>query len=204
MNRDDLALAERRRMLHAWAATWYRRHERQLASEGVKFPLRVGRATFAVTSEQALAAVSRTVQELDRRLADHPGWGCDDQGRPSDLAMRGLINRRLTCRLVDQLRRCTRIPATSLATPVPGLSDGELSLGDTVAGRSHLGPVEAKIWLEQILAGEPQITRTIVLRRLYGESAREIAGGLGLNDAATRQRMSRFRRQHCGDLVDAA
>jgi hypothetical protein len=202
--RNDLALAERRKLLHAWVAAWYGRHERQLASEGVRFPVRVGRATLLVTSEQALAAISRTVQELDTRLADHPGWGCDEHGRTSELAMRGLINRRLTCRLVDQLRRPTQISATSLASPAPGLSDSELSLADTVAGSSDLGTVEAKIWLEQILIEAPQTTRAIVLRRLYGESAKEISVELGLNDAATRQRMSRFRRQHCGDLVDAA
>jgi hypothetical protein len=198
------ALTVRRQMLHAWASRWYQRHERQLASEGVRFPLRVGHSTFSVTSEQALAAVSRTAQELDCRLADHPTWGCDRHGRPSDLAMRGLINRRLSSRLVDQLRLSAGVATESLARPIPGVPDGDLVLGDTIAGPSSVQQAEARIWLGQILALEPQATREVVVRRLFGEPAHAISLELGLEDAATRQRISRFKRRHSADLLDAA
>ena len=191
-------------MLHAWAARWYHRHERQLASEGVRFPVGVGRSTFWVTSEQALAAVSRTVQELDSRLADHSGWGCDGCGRPSELAMRGLINRRLASRLVDQLRLSAGVRTESLTTPLPGVREGDIALGDTLAGPSSVEQAETRIWLSQILAHEPQATREVVIRRLFGEPAHAISLELGLEDAATRQRISRFKRRHSADLLDAA
>jgi len=198
------ALSVRRQMLHAWASTWYRRHERQLASEGVRFPVRVGRSTFSVTTEQALAAVSRTVQEMDCRLADHPTWGCDPHGRPSELAMRGLVNRRLTSRLVDQLRHAGGITTESLARPISGVPDGDIALGDTIAGPSWVEQTETRIWLTQVLAREPQATREVVIRRLLGEPSHAISTELGLEDAATRQRLSRFKRRHSADLVDAA
>jgi hypothetical protein len=108
-------------MLYRWAAAWYGRHEGQLASEGVASSLRVGRKSYWVTSDQALTAVSRTVQELDAALAEHPTWGSDERGRPCDLAMRGLINRRLAARLLDQVRRAGRVGTESqdMAQPSP-------------------------------------------------------------------------------------
>ncbi len=204
MIHNSYALSVRRQMLHAWVATWYRRHERQLASEGVRFPVRVGHSTFPVTSEQALAAVSRTVHELENRLADHPTWGCDRHGRPSDLAMRGLINRRLTSRLVDQLRRSAVLTTESLAKPIPGVPEGDIALGDTIAGPSSVEQAETRIWLTQVLAREPQATRDVVIRHVLGEPSRAISTELGVDDAATRQRLSRFKRRHSADLVDAA
>lgn len=204
MTHNSHALRVRRQILHAWASTWYRRHERQLASEGVRFPVRVGHSTFSVTTEQALAAVSRTVHELDARLADHPTWGCDRHGRPSELAMRGLINRRLTSRLVDQLRHAGGITTDSLARPIPGASEGGIALGDTISAPSSVEQAEARIWLTQILARESQATREVVIRRVLGEPSHAISLELGLDDAATRQRLSRFKRRHAADLVDVA
>lgn len=204
MNSNTRVLTERRRMLYSWAAAWYRRHERELASEGVSFPLRVGRTTVSVTSEQALAAVSRTLQELDARLADHPTWGCDRSGRASDLAMRGLINRRLTSRLVDQVRRSGVASAESLSRPIAGAQDGDIVLEDTIAGPSNVQHAETRLWIRQILAQEEHVTRAVVTRRLLGEPARAIAVDLGLEAAATRQRISRFKRRHSTDLLDAA
>ena len=197
------ALRLRRQMLHAWARNWYRRHERQLASEGVRFPVRVGHSTFSVTSEQALAAVSRTVHELEARLADHPTWGCDRGGRPSELAMCGLINRRLASRLVDQLRHAAGITTDSLSRPIPGLPNGDMALQETIAGPSSLEQAEARIWLSQ-LTQEAKGIRDVVVRRLLGEPSQAISIELGLEDAAIRQRLSRFRHRHRADLVDAA
>jgi hypothetical protein len=191
-------------MLHDWAAAWYGRHEGELASEGVPFPLRIGHRTYWVTSEQALAAVSRTVQELDAALAEHPTWGSDARGRPCDLAMRGLINRRLAARVLDQVRRASGVAAESLSAPLPGMPDADLTLGDTVAGPSDVTGAESRTWLSQVLAIEPRLTREVIMRRIVGESSEQISTKLGLTDAATRQRISRFRRRNARDFLDAA
>jgi len=63
---------------------------------------------------------------------------------------------------------------------------------------------ETRIWLGQILAHELQTTREVVVRRLFGEPAQAISLELGLENAATRQRISRFKRRHSADLLDAA
>jgi hypothetical protein len=191
-------------MLHDWATGWYVRHDRQLATEGVRFPVRVAHRTYMVTTEQALSAVSRTVQELDAALADHRDWGCDAQGRPCELAMRGLINRRVASRLVDQLRRPVPAGEQSLSAPVGEDPAQPTTLGDILPSDSGVTRAETLLWLKQVLAAEPRVTREVIMRRLANEQSDEIATELGLSHAAARQRISRFRRQYRGELVDAA
>lgn len=198
------ALRERRRLLHSWAETWYRRHARELATEGVPFALHVGRRRYWVTSEQALGAVSRTIHELDVALGEHPTWGSDADCRPCELAIRGLINRRFASRLVDQTRRGSETHTESLATPIRGIADGDITLGDTIAAPSDVSKAETMIWLREVLAVEPQVTREVIVRRLARETSEEISGHLELSDAAARQRISRFRRRYATDLTDAA
>jgi DNA-directed RNA polymerase specialized sigma24 family protein len=118
--------------------------------------------------------------------------------------MRGLINRRFTSRLVDQLRHAGGITTDSLARPINGASEGDIALGDTIFGPSSVEQAEARIWLTQILARESQATREVVIRRVLGEPSQAISLELGLDDAATRQRLSRFKRRHAADLVDVA
>lgn len=192
-------------MLHAWVQGWYQRHERELASEGVPFALRIGRKSYRVTSEQALVAVSRTTQELDAALGGRPDWGCDAHGRPCDLAMRGLINRRLESRIIDQLRCSAPAPTQSLSAPLSGgaYSQG-LTLGDTIADHGAVAGAETGMWLVQILTPEGESTRELVVRRIAGESCDDISERLGMSAVAARQRLSRFRRRHLADLVDAA
>jgi hypothetical protein len=206
VDRCERAVQERRRVLHDWADAWYRRHARDLASEGVQFTVRVGSKTFRVTAEQSLAAMSRTVQELDAALPEHPRWGTDGHGRPCEMAMRGLINRRLASRLVDQLRKAMDLHQTarSLAEALPSGDAGDLTLGDLVAGSSGVDSTETMLWLRQVLADEAPDTREVIVRRIAREPASEISGWVGLTDAATRQRLTRFRRRHAVDLVDAA
>ena len=105
---------------------------------------------------------------------------------------------------MDQTRRGREIHAESLAAPVRGIVDGDLTLGDTVAAPSEVSEAETMMWLVGVLALEPQVTREVILRRLARETSEEIAGHLGITDAAARQRISRFRRRHARDLVDAA
>lgn len=202
--KDAHFAAKRKAMLHAWAAAWYRRHDRELASEGVRFPLRVGRKTYLVTSEQALAAVSRTIQELDAALVQRSSWGCDQRGRPCDLAMRGLINRRLASRVLDQLRLKAPDPEERLWAPVRGDASDAPTLGDTISDPGSATSKETGVWLREVLSHEPRTTRELVVCHMAGESCNEISEGLGVTTAAARQRLSRFRRRHLPDLLDAA
>jgi hypothetical protein len=205
LSREERSLHVRRRMLHACADAWYRRHERQLATERVRFRLRVGQRTFSVTAEEALAAMSRTVHELDAALAGNPSLGVDATGRPSELAVRGLINRRLASRVIDQLRKVGSSwnADDSFSDPIRSHGSSSLTLGDTVTDRRTVG-AEGVVWLHQVLDQETPETREIVIRRLALEPAEEIAACTGATPGAVRQRLSRFHRRHVGDLLDAA
>ncbi len=99
----------------------------------------------------------------------------------------------------------TRIATLATAgLAITGVPEGDITLEDTIAGPSSVAQAEARIWLSQILAREPQATREVVMRRLLGEPSHAISIELGLGDAATRQRLSRFRHRHAADLVDVA
>jgi len=170
--------------------------------------VRVASYTYLLTAEEALDAGAKTYEELFKGLERHDSWGCDHLGRPSELAMRGLISRRLRARFQDQLRvdHSGDDETGSLDAPVAISSEdgGCSTLNDQIGTSQRLTDYEAFSALVTSLVDEPDATKEIVLRRIAGEPAPEIAERVKMDRAAVRKRLSRFRSKHAASLGQAA
>lgn len=183
----------RRELLSAWYAAWQQKHNAILACARVKVPVRVGGRMYFLTPERAIAAAAQTFEELYIALEAHPDWGVGPDGLPSELAMRGLIMRRLRSRVQDQLRarRDEEDSMPSLDEPVGSGGDG--SAGDFLGSTRVLDDFETMDALRRALHHETRETRAAVLLKLAGEDGPQIAERLGLAPATVRQRLHRFK-----------
>jgi DNA-directed RNA polymerase specialized sigma24 family protein len=201
------SLAERRAILAAWYDGWQRKHNAVLGSARLCVAVRVAGRTYRLTAEEALTAAAKTFEELYAGLVRHPNWGVDASGRPSEIAMRGLITRRLRARIQDRLRldRKPDMDAASLDAPLnhEDVDNGD-SLGEQIGSCARLNDFETFSALRTALAGESKDTQKVVLLRLAGERGPEIAARLDLPPATVRQRLSRFRSRRAAEVLDAA
>jgi DNA-directed RNA polymerase specialized sigma24 family protein len=187
-------------MLAAWYAGWQQRHNGILACARVKVPVRVRRTAYLLTAEQALASAASTFEELYRAVEAHTDWGVDAAGTPNELAMQGLIARRLQSRIHDQLRAAKdeELAMTSLDEPV----GDDAVTGDLLGSTRAQEDFETIDALRRALADESPQTRHAVLLKLTGRDAPEIAARTGMAPATVRQRLHRFKvRTEHGLLV---
>ena len=201
------SLTERRAILTTWYDGWQRKQNAVFGCARLHVSIRVLGRTYRLTAEEALTAAAKTFEELYAGLAGRPNWGVDACNRPSEIAMRGLIARRLRARIQDQLRvdRRLDVEAASLDAPV-NYADNDHGdcLGDQVGSCARLENFETFSMLRSALAGESADTQRMVLLRLAGEPAPEIAARFDIDPAAVRQRLSRFRSRRAAEVLHAA
>jgi DNA-directed RNA polymerase specialized sigma24 family protein len=147
---------------------------------------------YPLTSEQVLSAAGQTFDELYRAIEEHPSWGVDAAGAPNELAMQGLISRRLQSRIHDQLRaaRDEEVAMVSLDAPA---GNHDSVTGDFLGSTRAQEDFETMDALTRALATEPPETRQAVLLKLAGEAAPDIAARTGLTPTTVRQRLHRFK-----------
>ena len=194
--------AERRQLLSAW----FQDQQSRLARTTTSVCARVWREPVGLCrGEDVEAAIYSVYFSLLDSLAARPEYGIDRvTAEPSARAVRGLANRRLADRLVDQARRVKsgnrdvhvydRINLVHLDAQLDNRDDG--AWGDIVADlRSDTHATAAFREMRADLRAGDRSEELIALAPALGIGDRELAGQIGITEIALRQRRSRLLRR---------